>query len=349
MADTKISALSANAGLVGTDLVAVVDDPGGTPATQKATISQIKDYIIGLANTWASGQVFVAPVLGTPASGTLTNCTIPVGGVSGLGTGVGTFLETPTVANFNTALSDGDIATTGANTFTRLQTITQGTANEGVIASTGYSLTGSNAQSLIDLTGTWNTTGTPTALKLNVTDTASNASSLLLDLRVGGSSKFSITKAGSITIGSGISSVGTITMVGGAYLDWSSRGSINLPSTGVFNFNNAAGTSYFFIAADAADIFAQRNSTNAQTFRVYETYTDSSNYERASLSCASNTATLAAETGGTGSDDMDVALTPAGAGLVKYGTHSAIGAEAVTGFITIKDAGGTNRKLAVVS
>jgi hypothetical protein len=27
------------------------------------------------ANTWASGQTFVAPVLGTPASGTLTNCT----------------------------------------------------------------------------------------------------------------------------------------------------------------------------------------------------------------------------------------------------------------------------------
>lgn len=28
-------------------------------------------------NTWATGQTFVAPVLGTPASGTLTNCTFP--------------------------------------------------------------------------------------------------------------------------------------------------------------------------------------------------------------------------------------------------------------------------------
>jgi hypothetical protein len=42
-------------------------------------------------------------------------------------------------------------------------------------------------------------------------------------------------------------------------------------------------------------------------------------------------------------------LTPAGTGLLRFGTHSALGAETVTGFITIKDAGGTTRKVAVVS
>src|SRR6478672_1708794 len=47
-----------------------------------------------------------------------------------------------------TTLNVSGFATLGANTFTRLQTITQGTANEGVLASTGYSLTGANAQSL---------------------------------------------------------------------------------------------------------------------------------------------------------------------------------------------------------
>jgi hypothetical protein len=36
-------------------------------------------------------------------------------------------------------------------------------------------------------------------------------------------------------------------------------------------------------------------------------------------------------------------------GMVRIGTHSAIGAETVTGYIEIKDAGGTVRKLAVVS
>ena len=48
-----------------------------------------------------------AIVLGTPGSGTLTNCTgLPVStGVSGLGTGVATFLATPTGANLASALS----------------------------------------------------------------------------------------------------------------------------------------------------------------------------------------------------------------------------------------------------
>lgn len=49
-----------------------------------------------------------APVLGTPASGTLTNCTgLPVAtGISGLGTGVATFLATPSSANLASAVTD---------------------------------------------------------------------------------------------------------------------------------------------------------------------------------------------------------------------------------------------------
>lgn len=51
-----------------------------------------------------------------------------------------------------------------------------------------------------------------------------------------------------------------------------------------------------------------------------------------------------------GSDaNIDIELAPKGSGVVRLGTHSAIAAETVTGYITIKDAGGTTRKLAVVS
>lgn len=48
------------------------------------------------------------PKLGTPQSGTLTNCTgLPVAtGISGLGSGVATFLATPTSANLRGAVSD---------------------------------------------------------------------------------------------------------------------------------------------------------------------------------------------------------------------------------------------------
>lgn len=103
------------------------------------------------------------------------------------------------------------------------------------------------------------------------------------------------------------------------------------------------------LVRDAANTVAQRNSTTAQVSRGYRTYTDSSNYERWALQTGSGYVQFAAETAGTGTDDLDVLLTPAGAGLVRFGTHSALASETVTGYITIKDAGGTSRKVAVVS
>ena len=56
----------------------------------------------------ATSPNFTTPILGTPTSGTLTNCTgLPVGtGISGLGTGVSTFLATPSSANLKTAVTD---------------------------------------------------------------------------------------------------------------------------------------------------------------------------------------------------------------------------------------------------
>lgn len=55
-----------------------------------------------------TGGSYVAPALGTPASVTLTNGTgLPIStGVSGLGTGVATFLATPSSANLRAALTD---------------------------------------------------------------------------------------------------------------------------------------------------------------------------------------------------------------------------------------------------
>lgn len=91
--------------------------------------------------------------------------------------------------NGSGALSFSSVAGLGANTFTALQAITQATANAGIIASTGYSLTGSNATSMIDLAGTWNTSGSPAAILVNITNTASGSSSRLLDLQVGGTSR----------------------------------------------------------------------------------------------------------------------------------------------------------------
>jgi hypothetical protein len=73
------------------------------------------------ALVFATNPVLVTPALGTPSSGTLTNCTIPVGNVTGTGVGVTAFLITPSSANLATALTDK--TGTGVNVFATSPTL----------------------------------------------------------------------------------------------------------------------------------------------------------------------------------------------------------------------------------
>ena len=154
---------------------------------------------------------------------------------------------------------------------------------------TPETLTGSSATSSLSIAQTWNTTGTPTALDINVTDTASNGLSRLLDLRVGGTSRFNVNKSGEVIFGltSGRNIFVTANQLrinGIGTLGWSANGT-----------NADAAAADTILARDAANTLAQRNGVNAQAFNIYNTYTDASNYEsaawRSSAGCWVSTCT----------------------------------------------------------
>jgi hypothetical protein len=94
---------------------------------------------------FATSPTLVTPILGTPTSGTLTNCTgLPIAtGVSGLGSGIATFLATPTSANLNAAVTDD--TGTGTLVFSNSPTLVTpilGTPTSGTLTNcTGLPLT----------------------------------------------------------------------------------------------------------------------------------------------------------------------------------------------------------------
>jgi hypothetical protein len=140
-------------------------------------------------------------------------------------------------------------------------------------------------QNIFDLTDTWNAGATNfTAIKMNVTDTASAAGSLLIDLQVGGASKAAITKTG------GFRSLShefreapdqASTFLIGSEFGYRAGTRLFISALAAFTWGGSThGFGDLTLFRDAANTLAQRNGTNAQALRVYNTFTDASNYER---------------------------------------------------------------------
>jgi hypothetical protein len=136
-------------------------------------------------------------------------------------------------------------------------------ANAAAILVSNYSLTGSSDDSMFDLAGTWNTAGTPTAIKLNITDTASAAGGLLIDLQVGGASQFKVTKAGVIT--------GTLTNATGLPIAGLVSSTSTALGVGTLELGDAADTTLARVSAGVVSIESKRVYTTAGLVDLAET------------------------------------------------------------------------------
>jgi hypothetical protein len=162
---------------------------------------------------------------------------------------------------------------------------------------TGGTSTTTKPQVLIEPSGAtstaWSTSGT--GLGVNA---ASGFAGNLLDLQVNGSSRARFNSDGSLLFSSSNHSINNFF----SYIGFNpTGGSLSLAVGGSiiqcrvpFAFGS---NEDLVIQRDAADILAQRRTTNAQTFRVYNTYTSGTNYELGKLEWFGNELRFGTEAG----------------------------------------------------
>ena len=177
-----------------------------------------------------------------------------------------------------------------------------GAASVPPVAVTGTWFVGTTPQVLIQpsnvgTAGAWSASGTGIGV-----NAASGFAGRLLDLQVNGTSRVQLDQGtqangGRLTFANlAVSAQISANNSAGTSITWGNT-NLTLDSSG-FQFNTIYGATY--LATDAANTLAQRNGTNAQTFRVYNTFTDASNYERGFLRWSSNVFEVGPEAAGTG-------------------------------------------------
>lgn len=300
----------------------------GSPITTSGTLA------LTVAGT-SGGVPYFSNATAWASSAALTANALMIGGGAGAapsttatGTGVLTALGNATNGSGGllTQLTVGTVATSGGaagqimfdtgSVLSENSSFTFNSTNPALTLA-GGTVTASNP--VLNLTQTWNNaSATFTGIKLNATSTASGASSLLMDLQVGGTSQVNFNKSGTITLTGGVllstnaqiikctSGVGD----GEFFLTAPFNGNmVSISDLGLvigsgfwFASTTARLGRDLFLGRDAANILAQRNSTSAQTFRVYNTFTDASNYERGIFDwqTSSNVLTIGTQNAGTG-------------------------------------------------
>ena len=302
------------------------------PATAEAQTSSGLPAIFGAARPGAGKS--------SGSSGLTIGTTAITGGVSG-----GELFQTATGkvgsdSGFTYAGAGGTLTLTPAANTAQPFLITGGSTTAAATSKLGLSVV-----------GTLNTSGNVDGAVLfaNILNTQSGASTFLIDLLVGSTSKFLIDMAGNEVIGgfysfaaktdaqissSAAQTGNSIVFMAntnqlaeiGFYSPSNLNGGLAVRASSYLGFTSAIGASPdTSFSRDGAGLMAQQNSTNAQTLRVYNTFTSTTSYERGTFDWngTSNVLTIGTEKGSGGGSVRNMQFIIGGAVVLDYGVTNA--------------------------
>ena len=201
---------------------------------------------------------------------------------------------------------------------------------------------GSLAGSALNIEQYWSTSGSPTAIKLSVTEgepVSSSDSSQLLDLQINSTSLFKISKYGFVQVGDG-NLLGGLSVLGLGYFGRNtaiSEFSIALKNSSIFGWTNstlspdASSTLDVKLSRDTSNALALKNSTNSQDFRIYKTWTATNSYERLSIKSDATNFYILPEKGSTAGTKRPLFIdgVQIGLGGADISSNIAIGADSL--------------------
>jgi hypothetical protein len=298
----------------------------------------LNNAVTGTGNmVLSTSPTLVTPALGTPASGIVTNLTgtasININGTVGATTpATGAFTTLTTSANAvisdNSANAALRITQLGAGNALLVEDSANPDATPFVVSAAGL-------------------VGIGTTTPASALDIGSSLSSGTFASQIFSANNSVAAKTNYVKIDASIA-LGSATAEAGGYklqlLQNNAYKTIMDAGGALYNSTNylAFGTTNEAMRIASNGTISLGGTTGAESLRVTPV-TSSVNYLEAKGAIATASPFLAA----AGSDtNIDLALTPKGTGVLKFGTHT-VGILAQSGYITIKDAGGTTRNLLV--